>query len=731
MNLRSMIPKVQTIFTTRHWLDPTSWCSSCFQTESLPSSQNGAHFDPGKSRIKALQNWDQEEMRDEQDDFFEGADKVLLDYNANKFEDDLDLPEQVLNIDADSDQSEMYEEEPVEESPDTIKPKKARKPKVHIDNSHKGRFGKEVQDETAQLDDKLEHEHQSDSEKSDERGAEPSEDEDETWKSYHVSTIKSNKKKRLTDPDAINQDAERQALELEEVKRLQIKARLKLGPTDFASYLDYASEDELAENENNQKPNHHHHSIPQSSLVREFTSEPEAIAFLINTKPESLALLNDFCRSLIEFEEVQKEVLKPKPSDQELAKKQFNRAVNWLHYHVLSTYLSTTSFYMYLALKIPPANPTVLTQVIQSLVDLRTALNLMEQLGLISDGSGDGACDALQGADIFDGQYDTSEFDQELRDLLYDQAMNQTESDDPTSHDSSKGKRRKRKASTNPSTEIEDSNASTVSGLNKKKKKRSKKESVANEIEVPNSLLLSLPPEPSKSAFLPDVTQPDAEDDFIEPTSLSASEARAKQNRKRELRFYTTKIDAKGKRRERAMMSAGALGGDTDLPYISKEAKRREFLQQQDHSTAASEKEFEADSYTGVSTSSGFHGNEDIDYYSTIKELKQSSKIAKKAEYDQRKLAARDALSLGDEAGSGPREITRQILKNKGLTPKRPKENRNPRVKKRLRFEKAKQKISSQRPSYKPDQAAKSRELNGYSGEKTGVKVGIVKSRKL
>ena len=50
-----------------------------------------------------------------------------------------------------------------------------------------------------------------------------------------------------------------------------------------------------------------------------------------------------------------------------------------------------------------------------------------------------------------------------------------------------------------------------------------------------------------------------------------------------------------------------------------------------------------------------------------------------------------------DEGADGPRALTRAILKNKGLTPKRAKSVRNPRVKKRLRYEKAQKRVASQR----------------------------------
>jgi len=80
-----------------------------------------------------------------------------------------------------------------------------------------------------------------------------------------------------------------------------------------------------------------------------------------------------------------------------------------------------------------------------------------------------------------------------------------------------------------------------------------------------------------------------------------------------------------------------------------------------------------------------------------------------------------------EESSSGPRSLTRAILKNKGLTPQRPKAVRNPRVKKRQRFEKAKKKVASQKAVYKGGLA----ETKGrYDGEKSGISK-VVKSVRL
>lgn len=70
------------------------------------------------------------------------------------------------------------------------------------------------------------------------------------------------------------------------------------------------------------------------------------------------------------------------------------------------------------------------------------------------------------------------------------------------------------------------------------------------------------------------------------------------------------------------------------------------------------------------------------------------------------------------------RAVTFEILKNKGLTPRRKKENRNPRVKNRNKFKKAlvRRKGQVRQPR---------KELNRYGGEISGIKAHVRKSIKL
>jgi U3 small nucleolar RNA-associated protein 3 len=83
-----------------------------------------------------------------------------------------------------------------------------------------------------------------------------------------------------------------------------------------------------------------------------------------------------------------------------------------------------------------------------------------------------------------------------------------------------------------------------------------------------------------------------------------------------------------------------------------------------------------------------------------------------------------DAPEDENEESRERRAISRQILKNRGLTPHRAKKYGNPRVKNRSKYDKAVKKWRTQVPPAR-------REIDRYGGEKSGIRAGIVKSVKI
>ncbi|KAL4766259.1 something about silencing 10 family protein [Aspergillus foveolatus] len=228
----------------------------------------------------------------------------------------------------------------------------------------------------------------------------------------------------------------------------------------------------------------------------------------------------------------------------------------------------------------------------------------------------------------------------------------------------------------------------------------------------------------------------DADDsDFGDEDALTAKEAEEKAKQKRSLRFYTSQIAQKSNKRTAAGRDAG---GDADIPYRERLRDRQARLnaeaEKRGRSKAQGAEELGGDSddedhRVAQELRKGGDGESDDDYYDMVAARTNKRKADKKAFAEAQAQAAREGghVEIQEEIGpDGKRAITYQIEKNKGLAPKRNKLNRNPRVKKRMRFEDKKKKLRSVRQVYKGGEGR-----GGYAGELTGIKKNLVKSVKL
>lgn len=263
-------------------------------------------------------------------------------------------------------------------------------------------------------------------------------------------------------------------------------------------------------------------------------------------------------------------------------------------------------------------------------------------------------------------------------------------------------------------------------------------------------------------------------DDYLDPLNLSTTDVSDKAQARHSLRFHVSAVHQKSLKRESG--NGLRVGGDDDLPRKSKEASRREVLKRQEHGGAKGEaldgrdwdeddataaKSVQAEGRTKALSNEERRGDtEDIDpeaYYELVKKETQDKKREKKEQYDDQRSAEkyvslsppfffpppclpriadffflrdflfpREALDAESaESPAGPRGATRKILANKGLQPKRAKVNRNPRVKKRLRYDKAVKKVATMKSVYKGAMQGE------YVGEKSGIGKGVVKSVRL
>ncbi|KAK1502242.1 Sas10 domain-containing protein [Colletotrichum tamarilloi] len=217
--------------------------------------------------------------------------------------------------------------------------------------------------------------------------------------------------------------------------------------------------------------------------------------------------------------------------------------------------------------------------------------------------------------------------------------------------------------------------------------------------------------------------------DFGEEEVLDARTAADKAARKKSLRFYTSQIVQKANKRADA---GAAAGGDADIPYRERLRDRQARLNREAESRG---QKFGADLGDGDSdddnegkTAAALREEGDDEYYDMVAASSKKKK-ADKAAYSAALAAASKADRIVEQeivGEDGKRKITYAIEKNKGLTPKRKKENRNPRVKKRMKYEEKQKKLRSMKAVYKGGEPK-----GGYGGEMSGITTGIVRARKL
>ncbi|KAK5167995.1 something about silencing protein 10 [Saxophila tyrrhenica] len=218
--------------------------------------------------------------------------------------------------------------------------------------------------------------------------------------------------------------------------------------------------------------------------------------------------------------------------------------------------------------------------------------------------------------------------------------------------------------------------------------------------------------------------------DAGEEAPLTAHDAAEKARRKKSLRFYTSQIAQRENKRGTAGRNAG---GDEDIPYRERLKDRQARLNAEAERRGRKNAEAGAD-LGGASDEEDTRQarairEEGDDYYDAIaaRTAKKKSDKAAFAEA-QRQAALQGGRVVPEEVvgADGKRKVTYAIEKNKGLTPHRKKESRNPRVKKRKKFDEKKKKLGSIKPVYKGGEGR-----GGYGGELTGIKRGLVKSTKL
>ncbi|KAK4521214.1 vesicular-fusion protein S17 [Mucor velutinosus] len=208
-----------------------------------------------------------------------------------------------------------------------------------------------------------------------------------------------------------------------------------------------------------------------------------------------------------------------------------------------------------------------------------------------------------------------------------------------------------------------------------------------------------------------------ASDDFGELDALDELDMEDKIAKKKSIRDYVAKIDSKQAK------NASKYQGDVDLPYRDRvKQERKGVAQPQDTSADLDNADWDEDDTAAANEVRYGKADSDDEYYADVVANKDAIKRAKKESYEAER-APIESRDIEVEEGH-KRLASYKMLKNKGLTPHRKKENRNARVKHRNKYAKQMKKLSSTRAVVKAQTA-------GYGGEMSGVKTNVIKSVKL
>ncbi|KAI8634647.1 Sas10 C-terminal domain-containing protein [Xylariaceae sp. FL1651] len=268
------------------------------------------------------------------------------------------------------------------------------------------------------------------------------------------------------------------------------------------------------------------------------------------------------------------------------------------------------------------------------------------------------------------------------------------------------------------------------SSKTKKAKARAERKAKAVEDSLADLNSLIATKKTPRQKTTPKETAEDSNSDFGEEDYLDSKTAADKATRRKSLRFYTSQIAQKANRR---VVAGADAGGDMDIPH------RERFRDRQARLNAEAEKRGKKDSKLGADLGDGSDDDDhevakavrdegDEEYYNMVAAASNKRKSEKAARAAAHAAAGSAQRVVGVEkvGPDGRREITYAIKANKGLTPRRKKEVRNPRVKKKLAYASKLKKLKSQKAVYSGGPGK-----GGYAGEKSGLKTNLVKSVKL
>jgi U3 small nucleolar RNA-associated protein 3 len=477
-----------------------------------------------------------------------------------------------------------------------------------------------------------------------------------------------------TEADALEEEAE--------ARRLQQKQLTAMTEADFGF-------DESAwvdENERTQDRRPAVEKLPGIQIPENATTE-ERLQMLKSRYPEFEPLAKDFLSLQVAYRLLKKEIEVPSVNDSH----ERQRKVSLTRFRALSSYLGSIAIYLALL----TSSKTGVALAPGELREHPVMGNLVRCRQLWQDAQ------SLQAVEVPIGR--------EKKASVLEEEIVPQQTVAPVVEQKKKDKRAKKQRS-EPTTSEQPPSEAVAKDIKPKKSRKSKR----NDLQ---ELLTASMQKPAEE-----------ESDFGDEAPLTAEEAAEKARRKKSLRFYTSQIAQKANKRGAASRQAG---GDDDVPHKERMRDKQERLMREAEQRGRADVHGdEALNDSGDESVAGRDLNDDAnEYYDMLVKNNKLKKVDKREKAEAYAEAARQGAQVYEEEQIGPdgkRKITYAIEKNKGLTPKRKKDVRNPRVKKRKKYDEKMKKLGSIRQVYKGGEGR-----GGYGGEATGIKTNVVKSIKL
>ncbi|QDS74389.1 hypothetical protein FKW77_005532 [Venturia effusa] len=523
-------------------------------------------------------------------------------------------------------------------------------------------------------------------------------------------------------------DTEQAALEEEtEAKRLQQKHLEAMAEDDFGLGEGAWEEDELHGDDGMQEEGRITEVLPQLQIPENLGPE-ERLKVLKNRYPEFEPIAKEFVElqglheDLKEEASLAAEVLLQRGTLQArdgITLSQTHPAI--VKYQALSTYLGTAAMYFAVLASTADGNPDTLAKSPLELRDHPIMESLVESLQLWKK------VEDLPIPDPEDELAIIAELRTDQNKALAKTSMVKINT---STEDAIKPARPAKKAK-KTTAELEAELAQAEAEVRRAERMQEMEKDLAS-----LSTLASKPSRKAKKSTAPArFVNNEGDSDIGDETELTAHELAEKANRKRSLKFYTAQITQKANKRGVAGKDAG---GDMDIPHRERLKDRQARLnadaEKRGKKALLPEQELGGESdeedHKQARAIRGEDASEDgDDYYELIsarsKQKKEEKKLAAEA-YARAEKEGAVVHKIEEIGADGKRKISYQIEKNKGLTPHRKKESRNPRTKKRKQFEDKQKKLSSQKAVWKGGEGK-----GGYKGELSGIKTNLVKGVKL